>query len=142
MKRYLLLIITVLLVTPLLVKADDDDEVIIDFDNETIIDYDEEYIEYNDSIPVEAPEDVNIQTGNDNTISCDVDYFRKCLNNNDFYERLYDKGEGYTCESVKKSRRQFFVMWSLEILSLILFVSLVLALLKIRSLKKKTKTKK
>ncbi len=133
MKRFLLLIITILLVAPLLVKAEDPD----------IIYYDDDYIEYTDPIPVvEAPEEIDIPTGEDETLTCDVDHFKKCLNNNDFYEGLSDKGNGYICESVAKTKRQFFVLWSLEIISLILFFALVFALLKIRSLKKKSKTKK
>ncbi len=133
MKKHLLLIITILLVTPLLVKAEDPD----------IIFNDEDYIEYTDPIPViEAPEEIDVSTIDDEILTCDVDHFKKCLNNNDFYEGLYDNGKGYTCETVVKTKRQFFVMWLLEIISLILFIALVFALLKIRSLKKKTKTKK
>ena len=133
MKRYLLLIVTILLVAPLLVKAEDPD----------IIYYDDDYIEYTDPIPVvEAPEELDIPTGDDETLTCDVDHFKKCLNNKDFYERLYDNGKGYICEKAVKITNQFFIMWLLSIISIILLIALVLALLKIRSLNKKYKTKK
>ena len=71
MKKRLLLIITILLVTPLLVKAEDPD----------IIFNDEDYIEYTDPIPViEAPEEIDVSTIDDETLTCDVDQFKKCLN--------------------------------------------------------------
>ena len=103
MNKYLLSIITILLVILLLVKAEDPNTIY----------YDEDYKEYsNPTLVVEDKEELDISTGDNKTLTCDVNHFKKCLNNNDFYERLYDKGDGYTCDTVVKSRRQFFVMWS------------------------------